>query len=107
MEKVNHIVITRKEEKELKKLNRLFEIMGVDLNSMTSRIETLEAENELKSKEITALRKELADAKKENEELIRNQMAQISVNIQKSTAKDGVGVKSMFNFEGSKINEHF
>ena len=107
MEKVNHIVITRKEEKELKKLNRLFEIMGVDLDSITSRIETLETENEIKSKEIVNLRKELAEAKKENEELIRNQMAQISVNIQKSTAKEGVGTKPMFKFEGNKIDEHF
>ena len=107
MEKVNHIVITRKEEKALKELNRLFEIMGVDLDSITSRIETLEAENEIKSKEIVNLRKELAEAKKENEELIRSQMAQISVNIQKSTAKEGVGTKSMFNFEGKKIDEHF
>lgn len=107
MEKINHIVITRKEEKELKKLDRLLEVMGIDLVGMVTRIETLEKENESKSQEITNLKAELAKAKKENEELIRNQMAQISVNIQKSTAKEGVGTKSMFNFEGKKIDEHF
>ncbi len=107
MEKVNHIVITRKEDKELKKLNRLLEVMGIDLVGMVTRIENLEKENESKSQEITDLKAELAKAKKENEELIRNQMAQISVNIQKSTAKEGVGTKSMFNFEGNKIDEHF
>lgn len=107
MEKVNHIVITRKEEKELKKLDRLLEIMGIDLVGMVTRIEALEKENESKSQEITNLKAELAKAKKENEDLIRNQMAQISVNIQKSTAKEGAGTKSMFNFEGKKIDEHF
>ena len=107
MEKVNQIVITRKEEKELKKLNRLLEVMGIDLVGMVTRVETLEQENKSKSQEITDLKAELVKAKKENKDFIRNQMAQISVNIQKSIAKEGAGTKPMFNFEGKKIDEHF
>ena len=109
MEKVNHIVITRKEEKELKKLSRLFEIMCIDLPSIVSQVEGLKNENMKMQEEILNLKRELKSVKTENEKLINEKMKQISVNIQNSNAKDGASKKSksMFNFEGSKIDEHF
>lgn len=107
MEKVNHIVITRKEERDLKKIKRLFEIMGIDHASMEARLRGLEADSRKKDEEISSLKSELAASQEANEKLIRDQMKQISVNIQKSVAKDSTSKKAPFTFEGNHINENY
>lgn len=108
MEKTNRIVITRKEEKALKKLGRLFEIMGVDLPSLCEKVEKLEEENISLRGENESLKEEIASVREENEKLIRSEMRQIAVNIQNSTANKGVGtVLSGFNFKGKSIDEAF
>lgn len=107
MEKVNHIVITRKEERDLKKVKRLFEIMGIDHVSMEARLRELEADSRKKDEEISSLKSELAASQEANEKLIRDQMKQISVNIQKSVAKDSTSKKAPFTFEGNHINENY
>jgi len=107
MEKVNHIVITRKEERDLKKVKRLFEIMGIDHVSMEARLRELEADSRKKDEEIASLKNELATAQEASEKLIRDQMKQISVNIQKSVSKDSAVKKVPFAFEGNHINENY
>lgn len=108
MEKINHIVITRKEEKALKHLERLFEIMGIDLPKMVEKIEGLEAENKSLREENASLRKEVGSIREENEQLIRDEMKKIAVNIQRSTSKDGTGKQiGKFNFTGKSIDETY
>ena len=108
MEKVNHIVITRKEEKQLKSLERLFEIMGIDPVKMASQIEKLESENKELREENTSLKTEIESIRKENADLIRAEMRQIAVNIQKSTAEKGTGaIVGKFNFQGKSIDETY
>lgn len=108
MEKTNHVVITIKESKALKKLERLLEIMGVDLPSLCSKVEKLEAENKELRDENKALNEKIESIRNENEELIRNQMKQIAVNIQKSTSGNGSGFNvGKFNFQGKSIDESF
>jgi len=39
MEQINRVVITRKEEKEVKKLERLFSILGIDYPKLSKEVE--------------------------------------------------------------------
>lgn len=106
MEKVDRIIVTKKEEKELNKLQRLFEIMGIDHKSMESRIKSLEESNKQKDEQIASLKRELTSSREINEKFINEKMKDISVNIQKSMTKDG-SAKISFNFEGKKIDEKY
>ena len=106
MEKVNRIIVTKKEANELKKLKHLFEIMGIDPNAMESRIQSLEDSNKQKDEQIASLKSELASSKEANETFINDKMKNISVNIQKSMTKDGSS-KASFSFEGKQIDEKY
>jgi len=125
MEQINRVVITRKEEKEVKKLERLFSILGIDYPKLSKEVEDLKEANISLHEEVKTLREENENLKKEydgkflafsneieqkhkaHEELIRSQMNQIAVNIQKSTASNGSGSKPKFTFTGRTIDESF
>lgn len=107
MVKVNRIVITKKEEKALKTLSRLFEIMGVDLDSLIEKVNSQEKEIESLNKEIVVLKDELKSSKEENIQFIKDSMSQIYINVQKANEKVGVNNKPGFSFEGKKINEEY
>ena len=107
MEKVEHIVITRKESKDLAKLQRLLEIMRVDPVKMAGEIIELQHEvNELKKKN-ALLEEDLKNTKTEMIELIRKELQQIAANVQKATAKEGSGNKANMNFKGKTIDESY
>lgn len=106
MEKVNRILITKKEAKELKRIQRVFEIMGFDFEAIESRILSLENSIVNKDEQIASLKHELAASKEANEKFISDKMREISVNIQKSQANTVLPAKS-FSFEGKKINEKY
>ena len=125
MEQINRVVITRKEEKEVKKLERLFSILGIDYSKLSKEVKDLKEANISLHEEVRTLREENENLKKEydgrflafsneieqkhkaHEELIRSQMNQIAVNIQKNTASNGSGSKSKFTFTGKAIDENF
>lgn len=108
MEKTNRIVITRKEEKALKNLERLFEIMGVNLPQLCDHVEKLESENKELRAENASLKDEIKSVKEENEKLITTKMNQIAINIQKATAEKGTGMPiGKFGFRGKSIDETY
>jgi len=107
MDKTIRIVITKKEEKALKKLKRLFDVMGIDPVAMSEKIESQEKEIASLKAENESLNKELKASKEENIKFIKDSMTQIALNVQKATQENGANNKPAFKFEGKKINEEY
>ena len=106
MDKINRIVIAKKEAKALKSLSRLFEIMGIDLESLVNKVESQEKEIESLNQQVVALKATLKSSKEENVKLINESMTKIYANMQKVNKEAG-GNKSKFSFEGKKIDEDY
>lgn len=106
MEKVNHIVVTKKEEKKINELRHLFELMGLSLESIAGIVE----ENKRLKEEISSLRAEQEAYQEEAKTYIQGELSKISVNVHNEVVKSNEKVKKnieTYLFKGNRINESY
>ncbi len=106
MEKVNRILISRKDEKKIQELEHTLSLLGVSIDDIVDVLK----ENKSLKEEIASLKAELANAKQEAREFIQKELNQISVNVHNEVAKNSKGVQDSIEkylFKGSRINEQY
>lgn len=102
----NHVVITRKEEKDLKKLNRLFEILGIDYSLLSQKVSDLKARIKVLEDENRTLKEKVETSSSANAQLIKSRMKEIEKNVNNKPSKDNTPL-AMFNFKGNTIDEKY
>lgn len=113
MEKVNRVVVSKKEEKKIKELNHLFSLMGIDfdainerLDSMTSTLKSVNADLERISEKIENIETQSASEREENKKFIQQELSNIAVRIKNETERTTQLMGDKL-FKGSRINEQF
>lgn len=113
MEKVNRVVVSKKEEKQIKQLNHLFGLMGIDfdalnerLDSMTSTLKSVNADLDRINKKIENMENQSASEREENKKFIQQELSNIAVRIKNETEKTTQLMGDKL-FKGSRINEQF
>ena len=113
MEKVNRVVVSKKEEKKIKELNHLFSLMGIDfdalnerLDSMTSTLKSVNADLEIISEKIENIETQSASEREENKKFIQQELGNIAVRIKNETERTTQLMGDKL-FKGSRINEQF
>lgn len=106
MEKINRILVSRKDEKKVQELEHTLSLLGLSIDDI---VNVIKENHELKEK-IDLVEKEMASYKKECKEEIRKELQQISTNVHnevvKTTKNVEEGVKN-YLFKGNRINEQF
>jgi len=113
MEKINRIVVSKKEEKKIKELNHLFSLMGIDfdsinerLDSMTSTLKSVNADLERINEKIENMENQSASEREENKKFIQQELSNIAVRIKNETERTTQLMGDKL-FKGSRINEQF
>jgi len=113
MEKVNRVVVSKKEEKQIKQLNHLFDLMGIDfdalnerLDSMTSTLKSVNADLEIINEKIENMENQSASEREENKKFIQQELSNIAVRIKNETERTTQLMGDKL-FKGSRINEQF
>lgn len=113
MEKVNRVVVSKKEEKKIKELNHLFSLMGIDfdalnerLDSMTSTLKSVNADLERINEKIENMENQSASEREENKKFIQQELSNIAVRIKNETERTTQLMGDKL-FKGSRINEQF
>lgn len=106
MEKTKCIVITKKEEKALKLLNRLFLIKDIDFDVLSKKVEDVVSENEILKEKVAVLSKEKDNLKEELKKYISEQLERIAVNVRNETQKSAQLIGKDL-FKGNHINEQY
>lgn len=113
MEKVNRVVVSKKEEKKIKELNHLFSLMGIDfdalnerLDSMTSTLKSVNADLDRISEKIENIETQSASEREENKKFIQQELSNIAVRIKNETERTTQLMGDKL-FKGSRINEQF
>jgi hypothetical protein len=106
MEKTKCIVITKKEEKALKLLNRLFLIKNIDFDALSKKVEDIVSENEILKEKVAVLSKEKDNLKEELKKYISEQLERIAVNVRNETQKSAQLIGKDL-FKGNHINEQY
>ena len=110
MEKVNHIVISRKDEKKLKEFFHMCELAGLKIDEIQGIFDDLKHENVELKQEISDLKASFEGFKEEMREEIKKELNQIAVNVHNEVVKNQVDVKKnmeAYLFKGSHINEQY
>ncbi len=111
MEKVNRIVVSKKEQKKLGELERLLGLLGYDLSKIDEIKEentALKAKVEALGRAVEDLADEIKDGEKKNHEYIVEKLKEIATNLHNETAKAAEKNQQAIQtylFKGSKINE--
>lgn len=113
MEKVNRVVVSKKEEKKIKELNHLFSLMGIDfdalnerLDSMTSTLKSVNADLDRINEKIENMETQSANEREENKKFIQQELSNIAVRIKNETERTTQLMGDKL-FKGSRINEQF
>ena len=113
MEKVNRVVVSKKEEKKIKELNHLFSLMGIDfdalnerLDSMTSTLKSVNADLDRINEKIENMENQSASEREENKKFIQQELSNIAVRIKNETERTTQLMGDKL-FKGSRINEQF
>lgn len=113
MEKVNRVVVSKKEEKKIKELNHLFSLMGIDfdalnerLDSMTSTLKSVNADLDRINEKIENMETQSASEREENKKFIQQELSNIAVRIKNETERTTQLMGDKL-FKGSRINEQF
>lgn len=113
MEKINRIVVSKKEEKKIKELNHLFSLMGIDfdainerLDSMTSTLKSVNADLARISEKIENIETQSAETREENKKFIQQELSNIAVRIKNETERTTQLMGDKL-FKGSHINESY
>lgn len=110
MEKVNHIVISRKDEKKLNEFFRMCELAGLDIQEIKGIVDDIKTENAELKKEVSDLKASFELVKEEMREEIKKELKQIAVNVHNEVVKNQSNIqKNMeaYLFKGSHINEQY
>lgn len=110
MEKVNHIVISRKDEKKLNEFFHMCELAGLDIQEIKGIVDDIKTENAELKQEVSDLKASFESVKEEMREEIKKELKQIAVNVHNEVVKNQSNIqKNMeaYLFKGSHINEQY
>ena len=113
MEKVSHIVISKKDNKDLKKFLRMCELAGLDISAVNDLIDAnkrLSLENKELRDEILDLQEDFKKAKQELKDEIKRELNQIAINVHNEAVKTSQSIDQnmkTYLFKGSRINEQY
>jgi len=113
MEKVSHIVISKKDNKDLNKFLRMCKLAGLDISAVNDLIDAnkrLSLENKELRDEILDLKDDFEKAKKELKDEIKKELNQIAINVHNEAVKTSQSIDQnmkTYLFKGSRINEQY
>lgn len=113
MEKVSHIVISKKDNKDLNKFLRMCKLAGLDISAVNDLIDTnkrLSLENKELRDEILDLQEDFKKAKQELKDEIKKELNQIAINVHNEAVKNSQSIEQnmkTYLFKGSRINEQY
>ena len=113
MEKVSHIVISKKDNKDLNKFLRMCKLAGLDISAVNDLIDAnkrLSLENKELRDEILDLQEDFKKAKQELKDEIKKELNQIAINVHNEAVKNSQSIEQnmkTYLFKGSRINEQY